>query len=121
MARSPAGRCGVSFEHLPLIALYALGVVLLLGGAWILWHAQRDPDSPVDLSYLLVDSTIGKVTLAKFAGFGAFLASTWIFIFLPVTDHFDVGYASAYLLSWGAVKVAGDLTLTRQRGEPPTP
>jgi len=87
-------------------------VMLGLLGIWtfiyILRKAQKDRRNPIDLAYLLVDPTVGKVTLAKFAGFGAFLASTWVFFFLPVSGHFDTGYAAAYIATWAAAKVATD-------------
>jgi len=92
-----------------------LGLVLLALLGWILTVAQFSKGSPVDLSYLLVDSTIGKVTLAKFAGFGAFLASTWVFVDLAVTQRFDSTFATFYCAIWAGAKVATDWAL---RGGP---
>jgi hypothetical protein len=88
-----------------------LGLVLLALLVWILTSAQISKTSPVDLSYLLVDSTIGHVTLAKFAGFGAFLSSTWVFVYLAVTGRFDTTYASIYMAVWAGAKVATDYAL----------
>lgn len=93
-----------------------LGLFLLAMLCWILARAQFDKNSKVDLTYLLVDSQVGNVTLAKFAGFGAFLASTWVFIDLAVTNHFDTGYAFVYVGSWAASKVATDFMLRGRDG-----
>lgn len=90
-----------------------LGAFLLAILCWILARAQFDKANPIDLSYLLVDATVGNVTLAKFGGLGAFLASTWVFIDLPVTGHFDATFAGWYMGVWGGVKVATDFMLKR--------
>ena len=88
-----------------------LGTLLIVMLAVVLARAQANKTSKIDLSYVLVDSTIGNVTLAKFAGFGAFLASTWVFIDLTVTGHFDSGYAFAYVGIWAGAKVGTDYLL----------
>lgn len=82
-----------------------LGLFLLLLVALILARAQG---KGLDLSYLLLDSQIGKVTLAKFTGFGAFTASTWIVVQQAVIGKLDAGMFTAYIAGWGAVKVAQD-------------
>ena len=89
-----------------------LGLVLLAVLAFILWKAQRGPGK-VDLTYLLVDSSVGNVTLAKFTGFGAFLASTWVFVDLAVTGRWDSTYGSWYIALWAGAKVATDFALAR--------
>lgn len=89
-----------------------LGLVLLAVLALILWRAQRGPGK-VDLTYLLVDSAVGNVTLAKFAGFGAFLASTWVLVDLAVTGKWDSTYGIGYIAIWAGAKVATDYALMR--------
>ena len=91
-----------------------LGLFLLLLVTVILTYAQFNKKNKIDLVYLLIDPTLGKVTLAKFGGFGAFVASTWVFIELPVSGHFDAGYATMYTLTWAGVKVASDFAQTRE-------
>lgn len=85
-----------------------LGCVLLLLGVYIIWRAQRDPTNKIDIAYLLVDSQTGNVTLAKWCGLVALLASTWVFVYMAVSNRFDTTFAIAYLGTWGAVKVAQD-------------
>lgn len=89
-----------------------LGSFLLVLMAVIFWRGQLDKSNPqFDLNYALVDSQIGKVTLGKLSGFVALLASTWVFIDLPVTGHFDASYAIAYIAGWGGVKLGTDYLL----------
>ena len=92
-----------------------LGLALLAVLVYVLWRAQRTQGNKIDLAYLLVDSTTGTVTLAKFSGFGAFLASTWIVVDLTITGHFDTTFAGFYMGIWGGAKVATDWAL---RGRP---
>lgn len=95
-----------------------LGSFLLVLLGWILWRCQHDQaNQAFDLNYLLVDSTTGKITLAKFGGFVALLASTWVLIDLTVTGHFDAGYAFAYVGCWAGSKVATDFALRGQGGD----
>lgn len=90
-----------------------LGCFLLVMFAVILVRAQFDEKNKIDLSYLLVDSTTGNVTLAKFTGLGAFLTSTWVLVDLAVSGHFDPSFAGWYMGVWGGVKVATDFMLNR--------
>jgi hypothetical protein len=89
-----------------------LGLFLLMLLGWILWRGQHDKNNKAfDLNYVLVDTTVGTITLAKFGGFSALLASTWVLIDLTVTGHFDSPYAIAYIAGWGGFKVATDYML----------
>ena len=103
---------GYWFARLDLMPV--LGVFLLTMFCWILLQAQMNRRNKIDLSYLLVDSTINNVTLAKFGGLMALVASTWVFIYLPVSGHFDSAYAIGYIVGWGAVKVATDFSKTKE-------
>lgn len=91
------------------------GAGLLALGVYVLWRAHRNRRSAIDVEYLLVDGALTppRVTLAKFTGFGAFLVSTWIVLYLTVTGKFDSTAFVAYLAAWGAVKVAGDYITAR--------
>lgn len=97
-----------------------LGLFLLGMTAWILWRAQRGPGK-IDLTYLLVDSAVGNVTLAKFTGFGAFLASTWVLVDLAVTQHWDSTYGIGYVAVWAGAKVATDWALMHGANNAGTP
>lgn len=91
------------------------GAVLLFLGVYVLYRAHRNKNSRIDIEDLLVDGAIDppRVTLAKFTGFGAFLVSTWIVLYLTVAGKFDSAAFIAYLAAWGAVKIAGDYINTR--------
>jgi hypothetical protein len=88
--------------------MQGLGAALFVVFGWLLYAAHHDKRNKIDLTYLLVDPTLGKVTLAKFGGLLALFSSTYVFIYLALSQHFDATYASAYMLTWGAVKVAAD-------------
>ncbi|HOM12528.1 MAG TPA: hypothetical protein PLB41_04345 [Rubrivivax sp.] len=95
-----------------------VGGVLLLVGVYVLWRAHRARGNNIDLAYLLVDGELHppRVTLAKFTGFGAFLVSTYLLIYITLTGHFDATAFIGYLGAWGAVKVASDYITMRSSG-----
>lgn len=91
-----------------------LGLFLLFMVTAVLAWSQFSNRSQIDLAYILVDPKLKKVTLAKFGGFGAFVASTWVLVALTARGHFDAGYASVYLITWAGVKVASDFKHTKE-------
>lgn len=95
--------------------VFAAGVALALMGVYVLVKAHRKNDSTIDLAYLLVDGSLvpPRVTLAKATGFGAFLLSSWVLIYLTASGKLDGTMYAAYLSVWGAVKVAGDFVGSR--------
>jgi hypothetical protein len=92
------------------LVMEILGGALALMFGYLLWAAHRNPSNNVDLSFLLVDTSLGNVTLAKFGGLLALIVSTWVFVYLPVAGKFDATFAVGYIATWGAVKVASDIT-----------
>src|SRR6266576_1008748 len=90
-------------------AMLGLGLLLILMLAWIFWKAQRGK-SKIDMEDLLLDPTVGKITQGRFWGLIGGASGTWVFIYLPVSGHFDSTYAVGYLAAVFALKVAGDIT-----------
>jgi hypothetical protein len=86
-----------------------LGLFLLMFVTIFLTWAQFSKSSSIDLAYLLVDPTIGKVTLAKFGAFGAFVSSTWVIVALTANNKFDATAFTVYISAWALVKVAADV------------
>lgn len=101
--------------------MIGLGIILIVMLWWIFFKAQGDRRNKVDFTDLLLDSTIGKMTQGKFWGLVGGAAGTWVFIFLPVSGHFDATYASAYLVAVFALKVAGDITNKPPSNDQPEP
>lgn len=100
----------------PWMVLIA-GAVMMLFGLYVLARAHFNRDSGINLEYALIDGTLHppRVTLAKIVGFGAFLASSWWITWLVVNDKADSALITGYVVAWGAVKAAGDLTSLSER------
>jgi hypothetical protein len=87
-----------------LVAEFLGGAMLLLL-VLVLIQAHFSKDSRINLADLLLDHQLnkrGQVTLAKFGGFIALLASTWIVVYLALdkalTDFIFVSYLGAWVL-----------------------
>lgn len=100
-------------------AILIVGAVMILLGGYVLWRAHRNKNSAIDLAFLLVDGALQppRVTLAKFSAMVALLTSTWLVVYLTVTGKLDGVIFAAYVGTWGAVKVAGDMTAAKEAKE----
>jgi hypothetical protein len=100
----------------PWMVLIA-GCVVVGLGLYVLIRAHRDKDSKINLSHLLLETALDppRVTQAKAIGLGAFLASTWWITWLVVADKADSALITGYIIGWGGVKVAGDLTSIKEQ------
>jgi len=78
--------------------LFAIVFLLVL-----LFRLQKLHDS-FDLRDLIMEN--GKVSLPKFAQFGAFLVSTWGFVHLVVSDHLTEWYYGSYMVAWCGANLA---------------
>ena len=85
-----------------------LGGVMIVTFVYVLWSSQRDKNSKVDLSSLLLDK--GEVTLAKFGGLLALLTSTFVMVYLALDKSLTDFVFASYVVGWGGVKVAADIT-----------
>ncbi len=85
-----------------------LGGVMIATFVFVLWRSQLDRNSKVDLSSLLLDK--GQVTLAKFGGLLALLCSTWLVVYLALDKSLTDTVFGVYVVGWGGVKVAADIT-----------
>ena len=102
--------------------MLGFGVVILVVLIIIFVQAQWNKHNKIDLTDLLLDQSTGKITQGRFWGLVGGSAGTWVFIYLPVSGHFDATYASAYLLAAFGLKVAGDITAKPDApGSPPKP
>lgn len=91
-------------------AMLWFGVVIVAVLILIFVRAQWNARNRIDLTDLLLDQSVGKVTQGRFWSLIGGAAGTFVFIYLPVSGHFDATYASAYLLAVFGLKVAGDIT-----------
>lgn len=70
-------------------------VVFLLLLLWV-WH--RDSRSKIDLTDLI--SKDGKIDEKKFTRFGAWIVSTWAFVYLVLDDQFTEWFFAGYMAIW---------------------
>lgn len=98
-----------------LVLLIAVGVLLA-----ILWNFHRDRDNHVDLKDLICHE--GQVNEAKFARFGAFIVSTWGFVYLILDERFSEWYFAGYMAAWcGNALVNKYLNVKEAANGVPTP
>jgi hypothetical protein len=92
----------------PEQAMQLFGIAMFSLTALFIGKAHYSRKSKIDLQYVLVDSQLKQVTQAKFLGFIGGMASTWLFVYLPVSGKFSETYALGYLGILVAGKVATD-------------
>lgn len=76
-------------------------VMLLVGIAaamFLLWRIQRAPSNTFDVADLIMWE--GKASLTKFAQLGAFMTSTWGFVYLTAHNQLTETYFTGYMLAW---------------------
>lgn len=88
-----------------------MGLALVLFAIAMLMWAHFGPGA-LDLSNILVDPVIGKMTPQSWWMFVAGCASTWVLVSIVVREKWDLvlGGMTIYLGAWGAVKVINDMT-----------
>ena len=92
-----------------------LGAALLLVALLLLRSLlRRDKDraSAINLEALLLGDD-GKMSKAAFVMLGAFIVTTWLMIYLAISDKMTEGYLAIYVGAWIAP------TVTRLLNPPP--
>ena len=80
---------------------FGMSVVLMLIvglGLAILWNFHRDRANQVDLKDLICHD--GQLNEVKVTRFGAFVVSTWGFVYLILDGHFSEWYFGGYMAAW---------------------
>lgn len=75
--------------------LLGVVVVALLLMLWV-WH--RESENRVDLKDLICKE--GHLDEKKFSRFGAWIVSTWGFVYLILDDQFTEWYFTGYMAIW---------------------
>jgi len=75
-----------------LLTIVVLFLILLL----IVWH--KESDNRVDLKDLVCKE--GHLDEKKFTRFGAWIVSTWGFVYLILDDQFSEWYFTGYMALW---------------------
>ena len=85
----------ISKMHLSMSAVLALVVFFLITLLYV-WH--RDSHSRVDLKDLICKN--GHLDEKKFTRLGAWIVSTWGFVYLILDDQFTEWYFTGYMAIW---------------------
>jgi uncharacterized membrane protein YcaP (DUF421 family) len=85
----------ISTMHVSMSIVLAMVVVFLIAILYI-WH--RDSKSQVDLTDLICRD--GKLDEKKFTRLGAWIVSTWGFVYLMLDGKFTEWYFTGYMAIW---------------------
>jgi len=81
--------------HVSMSAVFALTVIFVLLLLYI-WH--RDRESKINLTDLVCHD--GRLDEKKFTRFGAWIVSTWGFVYLMLDNKFTEWYFTGYMAIW---------------------
>jgi hypothetical protein len=73
----------------------AITVLMLI---LILWNFHKDCNNRLDLKDLI--SHDGRISETKFMRMGAFVVSTWGFVYLILDERFSEWYFAGYMAAW---------------------
>lgn len=85
----------ISRMHLSMTMVLAMVVCFLIALLWV-WH--RDSESRIDLKDLICKD--GHLDEKKFTRFGAWIVSTWGFVYLILDSKFTEWYFTGYMAIW---------------------
>ena len=97
--------------------MYVVLAVLSMTLLWSLWRLNCDQKSPISLVDLV--SIDGRLNERKFTRFGAWIVSTWGFVYLLVTTptSFPEWYFTAYMGAWVANALLGKMIKEPTNGD----
>ena len=84
----------------PETVMWALLIVFIIGSIVSLWNIHTNPKYPFKLTDLFVEDN--KLSERKVARFGAFVISSWTFIYLSLTQQLTEWYFLGYMGAWVA-------------------
>lgn len=82
-------------------AQFAMSTILIIVVIFLvimLWVWHRNSESNIDLKDLICSR--GKIDEKKFVRFGAWIVSTWGFVYLIVEERFSEWYFMGYMAAW---------------------
>jgi hypothetical protein len=102
------------FAFLQSDTMYIILGVIVLGLSIALYRAHKDKQSPIALQDLV--TTNNKLDEAKLTRFGAFLISSWGFVYLASTNALSEWYFIGYMAGWVANGlISKDLNIKREK------
>jgi hypothetical protein len=96
--------------EIPRIAMAAVLLVFVLLAAWSLWKVERDPKAPDLLDLLTTTDRRNKLRFDSRKCFeaGAFLTSSWAFVYLTLTHQLTEWFFVCYIGAWVAARSMRD-------------
>ena len=93
--------------------MYLILAVVIVGGLIFLWKINNDNSNPLKLTDLI--TTNGRINERKFCRFGAWVVSTWGFIYFVVDHNLSIEYFSIYISVWAANALVGKAINNRNK------
>lgn|SRR5574343_490983 len=91
--------------------MYVILAAFVVGILVSLWLINSDEDSPLCLTDLITDN--GRLSEQKLSRIGAWIVSTWGFVYLIVTNNLSEWYFVGYMGTWVASAILSDKFSTR--------
>ena len=88
------------------LAVIIAGFLLAGLGLFVLWRAHRSKANPVDLAHLIVDRD-GHTSLRQASECVALLVTSWVVLWLAVSDRLTEGVFGVYIVAWVLRTLAG--------------
>ena len=80
--------------------MYVILVAFVVGIIVSLWFIEKDEESPYSITDLSVEN--GKLSEQKLSRMGAWVVSTWGFVYLVATQNLSEWYFVGYMGTWVA-------------------
>lgn len=101
----------------PVEVMYIILALIVIVCTFYLWRLNEDQKSSISMIDLV--SINGRLNERKFSRFGAWVVSTWGFIYLVVTNRLDEWYFMGYMGAWVANALIGKYIKDRDGEETP--
>ena len=99
--------------------MYLILFLILIGAIILLWRITSDRTT--SLSFIDLIAIDGKLNERKITRFGAWIVSTWGFVYLIIDDKFTEWYFLGYMGAWVANALIGKALRDKDYEDVPPP
>lgn len=99
--------------------LYTVLALFFCTTVYALWRLNQDKNSTISIIDLVAVG--GRLNERKFSRFGAWIVSTWGFVYLIVNNQLSEWYFVGYMGAWVANALIGKMIKDPNGEETPTP
>lgn len=107
---------GFQFEAIDL--MYVVLAIIIFISFLFLYHLNKDKESSINIIDLVAIN--GRLNERKLTRFGAWVVSTWGFVYLITIDKLSEWYFVGYMGAWVANALIGKAIKDRDGEESPT-